>query len=361
MPEDGIKPTLRAATLDALRVGGTSLLSKPETFLGTVLDFAGDAESTSVRIFERQCDRDLLGIYAEAAEERSPEAMERAADRATFLLANDRCLRQADARKVACELAFALATFQGIACPESVVQAAVLEVASSAVEGRDDSSEVEELRSELEQSRSREKDLHEEVAQARELMNRLRERLREGLRRSGNGPGATHVTGPSGPCLNPAYLSLDPKERIEQAEALGFKMEGLRWIKAFCWISAALCMVDICLCSGAFSGFRADGSFATNPTLQTVLGLEMIVMAALVVAFIVVGDSIRTFRRSAPASVAWVLCTNVVTSLVFAFILDSMPGVLVDLPAFIAWVALDLVALLACQSYLSKCEELFTL
>lgn len=119
MPGDMSNLTLRAAVLQALRDQGIDVLKRPEVFLSIVKDYA-DLDLPTMRLMELNCNSELLDYYAEAAVRRTPEAMGDAAARATLLLEHDRLQQRDPSEQLACELAFALGTFLGVGCPESV-------------------------------------------------------------------------------------------------------------------------------------------------------------------------------------------------------------------------------------------------
>lgn len=109
--------SLRMAALVALRYGGMQILHNPSRFLGLVLDGV-DPDVPTTCVFERNCDAELLGIYARAADSFTTESARNAASQATVLLNEERCIDLGIAAQVAGELTLALADYFGVALPK---------------------------------------------------------------------------------------------------------------------------------------------------------------------------------------------------------------------------------------------------
>ena len=100
--------TLREATADIVRNTGVGALHYAHTFVGTLLDVM-DVRSIEASVLNRWGDDRLIDIYAQAADEGTPEALRRALIKGASFL-HDRC---ATDETVARSISFGLA--QGIA------------------------------------------------------------------------------------------------------------------------------------------------------------------------------------------------------------------------------------------------------
>ena len=315
---------VRVAAQKLLQSGDVEILASEQSdrFLNGMLDFLNPSDPIS-RMFVRNCDEELLSIYAEAAKVNTEEAIEVAARKAMSLLEEDNLVRHEAAEQVSCELAFAVANSIGIECPEWVRLAAV--------------------QSFRQQEGSGDKDLSGAFIQLGKLIA-VTEAGQQGLdneqpSRSPESGEVTDVT--SGVAINYNALSHEPDKRVEQAEAAGISMSWFKRLRWVCWYAAGYAFV----CAGTcLTRLEMLGSFMGDYWGYS--ASMLVVYIALGVLFVVSERRLSTFLTNAPRDclltmAAYMLAeiSYIVTSSQFLSML-SISWKLLQLGAcFIAWVA----------------------
>ena len=247
-----------------LRDKGAMVLQDSSTFRGSMLDkLDPDDESTSV--IRYHCDEEYLGIFFEAAQLRSSQAIGDAVGKATYLLRKHLVVQEA-AERASCEIGFALANHLRVECPDSVQMTAV-----GQLQKRDDfDADVEEPPSEA------------LVVSTVDMQEPPSEALMVGA-------------------VDVSTFSADRVERQKQAEAAGI---GLRWFEALkwlCWLAAGIAVVN----AGIVGMSLGSAAYKTSVFLYFVRVLVMFAFAALCWRYIVSWNRLSHFSSSGPKTYLW--------------------------------------------------------
>lgn len=391
MGDDTQKLSLRAATLEAFREGGTKLLARPEEFLAIVME-RGDQDLPGIRILERNCDRGLLGIYEAAEESQTPDAIGNAASRATYLLAHERLIQDDMAEQVASELAFALATFLRIDCPEFVREAAVRDVWGDDIPKEPREQADSELGTQETQS-AQETDGEQERPIPTGHGNRgasdygARSADGGGSSSQGDASGASSRTVPDVADSLPATpdpfvvvrlapgasvservaaidvrrLSLNPEERKRQIEAAGIGMDWFFWIKTLCWFMAFRNVAVMGSQINTLMRLSESELMTHHPGSVIVLFFEVGVAGMLVVAHLVAWHLLRRYKRTGPAIHIWAMAIDMVLPILLAYLLAWSLEDQADLLLTAMWALFVSGLLFVNRTYLSNRRGLFNL
>ena len=373
MPEEKTL-ALRMAVACALRECGTRLFEQPQVLLGYVVDLTSpDADTT--RALMHNCDDELLSIFSQAAQARTPQAIEDAASRATLLLKKDRMIREDVARRVACEISFALSNHLGVACPEWVRMVAV---GKNGTSQRGAAQPQGSTWYDAQRARSTAQNVHQQTATNQSSFG-------AGLGTNGPtaGTAASQNQGSSSASntgqnvttqtrgaasgttvtLDPALLSTDRTERQKQIENAGIGMHWFELLKWFCWIAAAMRLISAIT---SLTGLMDVGSKYANWFAYYLVCF--VIAGGLCVGYLVSWNNLRLFKASGPKAFLITLGSNAVWPLLACLWLTSMVGkygltaqARFDTSIAMLSVIVDAVTWLGTYIYFKKRKQFFNL
>ena len=105
---------LSEALVSILNEATLSILDDPQMLLGWLMDLV-DEGSQEMRVLITNCDEEFVGLYQQAAQKKSIEALDSATERATTILSDNRFIVERVARSVAQEFAEGIGAYLGLA------------------------------------------------------------------------------------------------------------------------------------------------------------------------------------------------------------------------------------------------------
>lgn len=394
---------LRAAFLDALSVGGLVLLSNPKRLLAHVIDVA-NPDDGAVRIFEHNCDPELLEPLAKAARNPTPQALEEAATKVTLILTDGRILQEDMSKKVACELVFGLSAYLRVMCPERIVRTATQGYSTTR---KGDG--VQKANEEKEQPT-------QDATQGKSVNGTATTNGAKSVsatNTSGNSPSTTSVgssvgsgssstsagssTGASSgssatasghntrsggtantttatTALDFSSLSKKPLVRERQAEEAGLSLKWFRWIKISCVLDALFVGLNANYFLVAF-GDMSSRVGGTNPITEAAIlggGVTGVLVAVLAVMYLVALYRLSAFKVGAPRLYLGITGSRIILTLFQTFFIDFIrasqagnPNMLWVLPPALSFsITTSFVPAIfwfVNRAYLKKREGLFNL
>ena len=399
---------LRAAFLDALSVGGLVLLSNPKRLLAHVIDVA-NPDDGAVRIFEHNCDPELLEPLAKAARNPTPQALEEAATKVTLILTDGRILQEDMSKKVACELVFGLSAYLHVMCPERIVRTATQ--GYSTTRKGDGVQKANEEKEQPTQDATQGKSVngHATTNGARSVSatNTPGDNSSSVSVGSSTGGGSssasvgsstgsstggassgssTNVPGhntPSGGTANTttatsaldfSSLSKKPLVRERQAEEAGLSLKWFRWIKISCVLDALVVGLSANFYFVALGDIYGKVGGADPITEAAIIGgtATGVLVAAVAVMYLVALYRLSTFKKGAPRLYLGITGSRIILTLAATFFVHltvasraGNPNMLSLIPSmlsfFVSTSFVPAIFWFVNRAYFKKREGLFSL
>lgn len=370
---------IRFGAMQAFMKGGTKILKHPKRLVGVVLDFV-DPDAPQTNAFAKNCDGDFLSVYTGAVQKRSQRAIEEAALKAELVLRNDRQLRDDTARQIACELAFALANYLRVGCPERVRSVAVGHATShsqqrqtaSAV-GGGNSGVVELGSSSVQNGRVLTRRPEPRSPHGRSVGNQTNTSTSTNATtstststnidtstntRGGNVFGGATTSGG----VNAAVLSDDPSVREGQIERTGTGMAWFRVLKAVCMFAGVTRLFQIFY----YMSLAGGASASTQLEFKTFMYIVAFGMVLLCIAYFCSYLNLRGFKKNATNDFCFVRAVDLLalglTFFVFFDMASKSVAIYIEFQELIIiYLIIHLIISLSAIVYLEKRKQFFTL